>query len=563
MHDVLSWAGTIAIWGGGAIAVLAGGFCILWLLARLNEALPDGKQAVTTQQTQGRGRAATQKEAAAAMQGRGRVTALDEVKFPGHEIVDSPAIFLGAHYDRTTGRTGLPNTYEGPLGVLLFGLSGAGKFTRLLSGILLTITGRSVVCIDVKGELAAVTSRFRRSVSDVLIIDPFGPYSDGFNPLAWLDPDGEDLYRAAARLAEAMIKIEGNDPHWPESAQGLVEALIMWEVKRAAKEKRVPSLGNVRAMLTEADEWEAGSDGKDHLVKGLRVTAGRMIAEGGYEIISLAGRFLDETNEIKSIQSTADTQTKWLLDPALRADLSKNGVDFSRLKEHPTTVYIVVPAAEITFASKWLRLVITSALRAQMKPGGLSTLFILDEFYAALGHLKIIEEVWALVRGYRIQLMPVIQSVTQLQKLFNDAWENFMAQAGVVLTIGPPNDKPTAEWMSWRSATKSVTQQSFNESSGWGGGSGNSSKSTNYQEIDRPVLSAQELMDTPTGHGWMWVQGWGEHGSVFPFFAPNYWHLKKLDDRADPNPYQPSAMPTELPPAADGRPRRLCGSGSR
>ena len=38
---------------------------------------------------------------------------------------------------------------------------------------LLTIENRSIVCIDLKGELAAVTAPYRRTVSDVVIINPF------------------------------------------------------------------------------------------------------------------------------------------------------------------------------------------------------------------------------------------------------------------------------------------------------------------------------------------------------------------------------------------------------
>ena len=84
-----------------------------------------------------------------------------------------------------------------------------------------------------------------------------------------------------------------------------------------------------RAMLTEADDWESYEDkergqGLKKLVGGLAATAKKMVDEGGYEIASLAARFADEkrTDELESILSTADTQTRWLLSKKMRADLS-------------------------------------------------------------------------------------------------------------------------------------------------------------------------------------------------------------------------------------------------
>jgi hypothetical protein len=39
-------------------------------------------------------------------------------------------------------------------------------------------------------------------------------------------------------------------------------------------------------------------------------------------------------------------------------------------------------------------------------------------------------------------------SINILKALFKDEWEIYAGQAGAVVTLGPPNDRPTAEWMS-------------------------------------------------------------------------------------------------------------------
>ena len=114
----------------------------------------------------------------------------------------------------------------------------------------------SSVVVDPKGELYAITLDYRRTVSDVYVLNSFnvlGFGSDGFNPLAALDPNSLNFYDDAAALGEALIKSSDKDPHWGESAQGLLVALIMWE---KIKQGDAANLENVRRLLTEADEFD-------------------------------------------------------------------------------------------------------------------------------------------------------------------------------------------------------------------------------------------------------------------------------------------------------------------
>ena len=135
-------------------------------------------------------------------------------------------ITLGRHYDDARGDAGDKIIYTGERHLLLFGANGTGKGTRFLIPNLLSIADRSIVVIDPKGELAAVTADYRRTVSDVVLLNPFnvlGLGSAGFNPLAALDPKSPNFYDDAAALGEALIKLEtGTGAHWTELAQGLV-----------------------------------------------------------------------------------------------------------------------------------------------------------------------------------------------------------------------------------------------------------------------------------------------------------------------------------------------------
>jgi type IV secretion system protein VirD4 len=451
------------------------------------------------------------------------------------------SIYLGRYYDTEDDRAGDEIPYNGERHLLIFGPNGSGKGTRfLIPNLLSGLEDRSVIVIDPKGELAAVTADHRRKLGhDVVILNPFGVLgfeSAGFNPLASLDPQSRTFYDDAAAIGEALIKVEGTDPHWSESAQGLLVALIMWEKICNGKNA---NLENVRSMLTEPNDWktEIGEDGKSYerQIAGLKITANYMIARGGYEIESLASRFVSITREIASIQSAADTQTRWMLSLPMREDIKKDGVDFAKLKDRPTTVYVVLPAERLRTHSVWLRLVIVSALRALYRPGGRRVLMLIDEM-AALGHLAPLEDAFGLVRGYRVQIAAIFQDLGQLKQLYKERWETFVANAGVVFGFAP-NDLTTADWMSRRAGQTTIVAKGFSQNiskSTSERASSNVGSGTSDQQVARPLYLPHELFGFEEGMGLLWLAGLG-NGTRF--FAPSYWKIGECKARAKPNPY--------------------------
>jgi type IV secretion system protein VirD4 len=453
------------------------------------------------------------------------------------------AIPLGYEWDTRTGRYGAKVPFDGSRAphLLLIGPNGSGKGTRLLIPALLQMERRSIVVIDPKGELAAVTAAWRRTVGDVIVLNPFGLHakqypdlaSAGFNPLAFLDPDAPTFYDDAAGLAEALIRVEGDaQRHFPESARGLITAAMMWERKVNGPQA---SLRNVRMMLTEREEW-SDAGGEKRLVKGLRRTAEIMceMAEkfpdrGGWQIASLAARFIREfNNETSGIQSTVNTQTGWILSEPMASDLNRNGVDFRTLKQKPCTVYVILPAERLREHSIWLRLIITSALRSLYSPRGVPVLFMLDEF-AQLGHLGPIEDALGQARGYGVALWPVLQDYNQLRELYKDRAETFAGMSGAVFGFAP-NDMTTAEWMSKRAGEETIVGLSAGEPEA-GDPMG---PRINYQPQTRRVYPPHELFNLPEGHGLVWRAG---QAKPVPVYAPPYWDIRVCDRRARRNPY--------------------------
>lgn len=426
--------------------------------------------------------------------------------------------------------------------VLVFGPNGSGKGTRLLIPNLLQLEDRSIFVIDPKGELAAVTAKYRQTLGEVVIINPFGILADrpgcahlksrGFNPLTALDPLAPSFNSDTSLLAEALIKTESHkDPHWDDSARALVAALIMYVVAEALVQEKVPTLDRVRELLCAASKEP--SKKHPHGV-GIPKMAREMMESGLRGLRNKAGQFTDWNEEIQSIASSAKRQTEFLDDDEIADDLSKSSIDFGEMKKRPVTVYLILPPQMLMRHARWLRLLLTSALNACMRvrqPGEPRILFMLDEF-AALGHLQIIETVWALVRGYGIQIMPVLQDLNQLKGIYNERWETFIGMAGTVLSFGP-NDHTTADWLSRRAGETTSVVKGYNQGSSTGG-QGSSSHGLNWTQVKMPVIPPHKLYGMAPGQTLLAIAGLA---NLVSGYAPGYWEIARCVERAQRNPY--------------------------
>ena len=66
---------------------------------------------------------------------------------------------------------------------------------------------------------------------------------------------------------------------------------------------------------------------------------------------------------------------------------------------------------------------------------------------AALGHLPILENTVALMRGYGLKLITIWQDLAQLKSIYKDRWESFIGNAGVLQSFSA-QDVGTAEYLS-------------------------------------------------------------------------------------------------------------------
>lgn len=384
--------------------------------------------------------------------------------------------------------------YNGDQHLLLMSIARGGKFVDFIAPNLLHCGDRSMIVIDPKGQAAAVTARRRRELGHKTIFinpfsmhcgEPWGLQGSGFNPLAALDPASDDFVDRTMSITEALIQDGGKDNHWSDSARDILAAIIMQEVVN----RGATTLGNVRAILTMPE------DERLDYVKAMTTCAHEAVKE-------LAGRFLAQNNEINGIFSEAITQTRFLTSPLIKTCLDGDDFRFEKLKEEKITVYIIIPARYLKSQSRFLRLMVVSAVDAMMssekKQGDNSVLFMLDEF-ASLGYLSSVENAMGLAAGYGLQLWPIIQDFNQLRGIYGDRWETFLGNAGVTIVRGA-NDNFTGEYISKMVGETVRASESANlgDSDNYYLGE-NASKSKGFSsgmtasEIKRPLMPIHEL----------------------------------------------------------------------
>lgn len=344
---------------------------------------------------------------------------------------------------------------------LMFGATRSGKGVTSIIPALMSYAG-SMVVIDPKGENAWITAERRRAMGQrVVILDPWNEvnrrYAGGqpvetvsnFNPLGTLDPADPDFVDEVAGIADAMIIPRGGNPHWDDSARDLFGGLAILESETS------PGRGSIRnirrTLTTSADNLQARiKDLTEHHPDSLAITK--------------LARFLDSTDEISSIRSTAMTQTVFL-DSAPLANSMESGdppFDLAELATGRVTLYLVLPLDKLQTHGRWLRIILTLAIRAiakQPTPPAVPVVFLLDEM-GTVGPLQAVENAYGLLAGVGIRIVGYLQNLPQLIRDYPSSWETFFSNASVVQGLAV-SDKTTSEYLSDLMGTYTIERLSY------------------------------------------------------------------------------------------------------
>lgn len=399
--------------------------------------------------------------------------------------------------------------------------SRAGKGVSAVVPNLLTYPG-SVLAIDPKGELACLTAKHRAQNlgQRVYVLDPFERVSPeafahkaSYNPMTILEDrlTGELTPYAiedAGLIADALVVPSGGDSHWDDSARHFLEGLIL-HVATCTKHLGHRDLIRVYSLLmhgpTGTATGEEAISALDELkaemlgnATALRSSADRdpdaiEVAVGAAIAAAVADFFDKPPNERGSVLSSLRKHVRFLGFKAIAGVLQQHDFDLTDFKNEPAgvTIYLCLPATRLATCSRWFRLFVNLALEAMErvpeKPP-VPVLLVLDEF-AVLGHMRQIENAAGQIAGFGVKLWPILQDLTQLKAIYNQRWETFLGNAGVLQFFGN-SDATTLEYIEKRLGRTTMLnrrEQELTREAIAGGQTGIS-----WQPEQHPLLTADE-----------------------------------------------------------------------
>jgi len=272
----------------------------------------------------------------------------------------------------------------------------------------------NILVIDPKGEAVEATAKQREAMGQTVhVVAPFDEgtiesrFLASYNPLDSIDIDSLTARDDVELIADGIVLENPQEPnnHWDEGARSLISGVIAIVLLTQPKEQKnlitVREIIADKGLLEEVMEKARAMEGLDGLARD--GASAYYAQEAGYFV------------------SNAEKHTRWLGNKAMRRVLETSSFSLSDLKHGDTSVYLVLPARYIGRHGRFLRLFVRCAIEAMQQEKiafrDKQCLFLLDEFFA-LGYINEIAVSCGLMRGYGLQLWPILQDLGQLQKLY-------------------------------------------------------------------------------------------------------------------------------------------------
>lgn len=344
--------------------------------------------------------------------------------------------------------------------MVTFAGSRAGKgISRIIPNLLLW--NNNVICIDPKGENAAVTAH-NPIRAQAFVIDPYelvpNVYPRGKDPSSSKVPPIRAKYNP-------LQDIDINSPTVAEEIKVLVEAIVFPQSEANQEWERTPKaiIGGVIAHVLTAPEYEQERslvvvyrllNGPEDYLKKLVKEMQQNLALGDFIPTRANSLEMAVLETKKSFLSAVRSSLEWLSYPKVQ-ELVGGDSDFSmyNIADKPMSIYLCFDMEALENLSRFVRIFFLMVFHAMThpRPGCPKTkkvLCVMDEFFV-LGYLPQLERGAQYIAGEGIKLWPIVQNIEQLQGIYGKTWNNFVDSAGAVeafgLSAGDRNG--TAAWV--------------------------------------------------------------------------------------------------------------------
>ncbi len=286
--------------------------------------------------------------------------------------------------------------------------------------------GESVVVLDIKQENFDLTSGWRASQGhEVFLFNPFAEdrRTHRWNPLSYVSDD--QAFRVSELMSiAAMLYPDGSDEQkfWISQARNAFMAFTLYLFENWDDERRqgfpggqgTPTLGAVFRLST--------GDGSD-LKKYLKALSEQKFLSGNAR--SAFANLLSQADEtFASIMGTFKEPLNAWINPVLDKATSANDFLLTDLRRKKMTIYIGIQPNKLAESRLIINLFFSQIINLNTKELPKSNpdlkyqcLLLMDEF-TAIGKVDIIASAVSYMAGYNVRLLPIIQSMAQLDATY-------------------------------------------------------------------------------------------------------------------------------------------------
>lgn len=428
--------------------------------------------------------------------------------------------------------------------MLTYAPSRTGKTISVIVPALMHWFGGSMLVTDVKGELTAITARFRRSCGQrVLIFDPFnitGEQGHKFNPLRILVEDvmhnkGRDLHDLARSIAFQLVAEKPNDMgdgvFFRNGGRRLIIALLLYMAVFMPNACTLPMLRKLVWSTSEKKADLAEEMQQSDWFSGLLQDYGNALSDMLLpEYIKTYGAFRDNAMSALEIYDAHSPMGK---------AVSESDISLKDVLDGKTTLYLVLPESKIDTHGAALGLTSTLLLETIAAAPKPTRIMMLLEEMGNIGRLPNLSKALSLLPGKGVRLNMVFQSRCQPIEIYGQQMAGLIEEQSSLLQAWSIRSESDRKSWSERignetKKARSLTRDQNNDQSPW---------RLSINERAAPVLSPDEIGHMDSNHQLIAIDG----QRVIRAEKIAYFQIEPWRSQAEKSPYHPGDYPKDKP----------------
>lgn len=475
-------------------------------------------------------------------QGSARFSNVNDAKAAG--MLDDGGYFLGELTDRKGKRKELYHNGEGS--VFCWAPPGTGK---TVGGAMIQCLkqhfdkrGRpmSLVVLDISAEIYAVTHKYMRKHYNVVCISPWAAQfardlgidikDRGYNPMLKLHKAGVETKDLAEALAVLLLpgkaEINESSQHFLDWGRLILTwGMLVLALEEDAAQLNLPALR--RLLMSDPDTFERllVETSKSEAFNGaLQQAANKMrhsYDNGGEEFsgaLSTATRALNVYDDFGVLGQHISVT---------------DGYDFTKIKEKPTVVYIMIPPEKIpSHGPSWLNLCLSCAIEDMTRDRSNRGVWCIFDEIANISYCPVLLRAVALYRKFGLRFSFYCQSSAQMSRIYSEnGLRELLSMCDVIQAFGV-REPHTLKMLSELAGNDTVKEfnQTLNPDLAQPGQLG---MSTTASGSSQAILRPDDIRTLPENKQIIFYK------NVPPFIADKvaYFDRAKWKKRASDNPY--------------------------